>query len=364
MLPYNVEIFDRDFNFKCNANVGSINYNEDYLSPEDNTVTIKYDSSVQKSDIIRIWRGTEQYSGIITNVTTGAGVNVELISKNLMTITYEPWIKLFDIDILFDTDLQGSNTPLETFIANTITDYFISNSDSMQNISGLSVQTSTSTLNWGFHLTSVVEGQHYTVVNFLNAILTRAMSKYQVALDFDVDFENKTIVVSIGKNQLAEKVIEAELPNIINRSITLQANSNDTNKLIVYDMSDISTSETYYLHTDGTYDTTDDDRIVPVVLEIAGVISNESETFQSLADAYASNLFNSISYNNLIELEMLDDDDLVKPKDLKIGQTLNVISGGASYSTILTGRRIGETTTLICGTIRLDLTKILLSQGV
>ena len=30
-----------------------------------------------------------------------------------------------------------------------------------------------------------------------------------------------------------------------------------------------------------------------------------------------------------------------------IGQTLNVISGGSSYSTILTGRRIGDTTTLI-----------------
>lgn len=361
MLPYNVEIFDRDFNFKGHANIGQINYNEDYLSPEDNTITIRYNSNVKKSDFIRIWRGSEQYSGVVTDVTTGSGVNSALVSKNLMTVSYMPFIRLFDIDVLFDTDLQGGNISLEQYIANTITEYFINNSDTYQNIPGLSVSVLTNTMNWGFHLTSVVEGQHYTVVNFLNSILVRAMEKYQVRLLFDVDFEAKTISVKVGKNQLAQKIIEADLPNIINRSIVLHANSNDTNKLIVFDMSDVMTSKTYYLHSDDSYSSEDVDRVVPVVLEIAGVVPNESESFDTMADEYASNLFNSISYNNLIELEMLNDDELVNPKALEIGQTLNVISGGESYSTILTGRRIGETTTLICGTVRLDLTKILLN---
>ena len=362
MLPYNVEIFDRKFNFVMHTNVGEVSYNEDYLSPEENTVTIRYNANVKNSDFIRIWRGDQQYSGIITNVTTGTGVNSMLVSKNLMTVTYMPFIRLFDIDVLFDTDLQGSNTPLEQYIADTITDYFINKSDSYQNISGLSVATTTSTLGWGFHLTSVVEGQHYTVVNFLNSILVRAMEKYQVRLIFDVDFQNQTISVTVGKNELAQKTIEADLPNIINRSIIIHSNTNDTNKLIVYDMSDVSTSKTYYLHTDDTYDTTDDDRVVPVVLEIAGVVPTDTETFSTMADAYASNLFNSISYNNLIELEMINGDDLINPSELEIGQTLNVISGGQSYSTILTGRRVSDTTTLVCGTVRLDLTKILLQQ--
>ena len=56
---------------------------------------------------------------------------------------------------------------------------------------------------------------------------------------------------------------------------------------------------------------------------------------------------------------MLKDDELIHPNDLEIGQTLNVISGGASDSTILTGKRIGDTCTLVCGTVRLDLTKII-----
>lgn len=362
MLPYNVEIFDNEFNFKMHANVGQINFNEDYLSPEENTITIKYNANVKKSDFIRIWRGNEQYSGIVTNVTTGSGVNSALVSKNLMTVSYMPWIKLFGIDILFDTDLQGGNVSLEQFIANTISSYFINNSDTVQNISGLSVSVLTNTMGWGFHITSVVEGQHYAVVNFLNSILVRAMEKYQVRLLFDVDFENKTISVKIGKNELAQVTIEADLPNIINRSIVLHSNSNDTNKLIVYDMTNVDTSKAYYLHSNDTYDTSNTDRIVPVVLEIAGVVPTESENFDSMADAYASNLFNSISYNNLIELEMINNDELVKPQNMSIGQTLNIVSGGQSYSTILTGRRIGSTITLICGTVRLDLTKILLNN--
>ena len=189
--------------------------------------------------------------------------------------------------------------------------------------------------------------------NFKDAVRTKLS---------DVDFENKTISVKIGKNELAQVTIEADLPNIINRSIVLHSNSNDTNKLIVYDMTNVSTSKTYYLHSDDTYDTNNTDRIVPVVLEIAGVVPTESDNFDSMADAYASNLFNSISYNNLIELEMINNDELVKPQNMSIGQTLNIVSGGQSYSTILTGRRIGSTTTLVCGTVRLDLTKILLNN--
>lgn len=362
MLPFNVEIFDNNFNFVMHTNIGDVAFNEDYLSPEENAITIRYNANVKKSDLIRIWRGNAQYSGIITNITTGTGVNSALTSKNLMTITYMPWVKLFDIDILFDTDLQGGNASLEQFIANTITDYFINNSDSVQNISGLSVSVATNTMGWGFHLTSVVEGQHYTVVNFLNSIIVRAMEKYQVRLIFSIDFQNKTINVTIGKNELAQITVEADLPNIINRSIIIHSNTNDTNKLIVYDMNDVTTQKTYYLHTDDTYDTVNDDRVVPVVLEIAGVVSNETEPFDEMADAYASNLFNSISYNNLIELEMMSDDELVNPSGIEIGQTINVISGGKSYTTILTGRRISDTTTLVCGTVRLDLTKILLQQ--
>ena len=67
----------------------------------------------------------------------------------------------------------------------------------------------------------------------------------------------------------------------------------------------------------------------------------------------------SLSYSNLIELTMLNDDSLVKPDTLHFGQVVKVLTDGVSYTSILTGRERGKCTKLIFGTVRLDLTKIL-----
>ncbi len=69
--------------------------------------------------------------------------------------------------------------------------------------------------------------------------------------------------------------------------------------------------------------------------------------------------FSKNKYDNLIELEMAIDDDLINPMALKTGQVVNIISEGVSYTSILSGREIEDTTTLIFGTIRLELTKTL-----
>ena len=69
--------------------------------------------------------------------------------------------------------------------------------------------------------------------------------------------------------------------------------------------------------------------------------------------------FSKNKYDNLIELEVAADDDMLKPWTLKIGQVVNIISEGSSYTSILSGREIDDTVTLIFGTIRLELTKTL-----
>ena len=69
--------------------------------------------------------------------------------------------------------------------------------------------------------------------------------------------------------------------------------------------------------------------------------------------------FSKNKYDNLIELEMAIDDDLINPMTLKTGQVVNIISEGVSYTSILSGREIEDTTTIIFGTIRLELTKTL-----
>lgn len=81
--------------------------------------------------------------------------------------------------------------------------------------------------------------------------------------------------------------------------------------------------------------------------------------FLEKAHDKAYQTFSKNKYDNLIELEVAEDDDMIKPMQLKVGQIVNIISEGVSYTSILSGREIDTTVTLIFGTIRLELTKTL-----
>lgn len=81
--------------------------------------------------------------------------------------------------------------------------------------------------------------------------------------------------------------------------------------------------------------------------------------FLEKAHDKAYQTFSKNKYDNLIELEVAEDDDIIKPMQLKVGQIVNIISEGVSYTSILSGREIDTTVTLIFGTIRLELTKTL-----
>ena len=116
MKPYNVEIFTQDFEMVGNTNVNEITYKEDYLSSDDNTVTVLALPGVEKQDYIRISRGQEEYAGIITEIEYGTDK-----SKKLQSISYKPLMELLNTDILFDVDKQGQGT-MEDFICGHITE--------------------------------------------------------------------------------------------------------------------------------------------------------------------------------------------------------------------------------------------------
>jgi hypothetical protein len=73
----------------------------------------------------------------------------------------------------------------------------------------------------------------------------------------------------------------------------------------------------------------------------------------------AYNKFANLAYSNLIEITVMKGDALIHPEEMQFGQVVKIISGGVEYSSILTGREIGQNIKLIFGTVRLDLTKIL-----
>ena len=355
MKPYNVEIFTPAFQMVGNTNIDSVVYKEDYLAGDENTITVLPIKGVSKQDYIRISRGKEEYAGVITEITYGTDK-----SKNLMQISYKPFMELFDTDILFDINEQGSGS-LEDFICRKITETFIENEDAKQNIDGLSVKATSSTMDWYFHITPAQAGGHFNIVNMMNSIIIPALSKYSIVVSTRLDIQNRALLVSVGRAGAGEVIIEADLPNIIKKSLTIKSVSADVNKLILYDASsDYENKRVYFLHaSDLGYDTIDRDRITPVVCEMKSVEHDENSTFESAAMNEAHNRFANLSYSNLIELTMLNGDALVKPDEMTFGQVVKILSDKVVYTTILTGKERGTNTKLIFGTVRLDLTKIL-----
>ena len=353
MQPFNVEIFDRSFNLIQHYNVGAIDYNYDYLSTVENSILVEFNENVQKGDYIRIVNNTDSYFGYIASIAVNEAI------QGYSELRFKPFITLFDAPILFDTTLQGSATTLEQAIADIITAYWISNSDAEENIYGLEVETISSTNNWGFHITSDQKGLNKAIINFMTSIIRRSLTKYQVGLYAEPDFINHKVKVSIGVKAQSVFYIEADLPNVIEKSIIVNETTEDMNKLVIYDQADLTTNTIYYKHPDGTYDTTDSNRITPVIYGITSVSVAEGDTFADVAEDAANKQFDTDTYSNLIELTVQNEDEIVMPQTLTIGQTVNVISNGTSYSSILTGVERSTKTKLIFGTIRLDLTKII-----
>lgn len=349
MKPYNVEVFTQRFEMVANSNVNEVTHKEDYLSSDENSITVFPMPGIAKEDYIRISRDGEEYAGVITEIT---------YSKDLQTISYKPLMELLNTDVLFDVDLQQTGT-LEGFIADRITEMFIENEDQAQNITGLSVVALTQTPDWYFHITPKDSGGHYNIVNLINSVIIPAMQKYGVLVKPVLDIQNRSIRIEIGRVPAGTFIIESDLPNVIDKQITIKSVSTDVNKLVIYDAADYETKRVYYLHPDLSYDTRDEDRITPVNCEITSLQVEEGKSFESAAISEAYNKFANLAYSNLIEITVMKGDALIHPEEMQFGQVVKIISGGVEYSSILTGREIGQNIKLIFGTVRLDLTKIL-----
>lgn len=353
MRVYNVEIFERDFSLVQHYNVSDITYAFDYLSTVENLVTLPYDPAVRIGQYIRITGGALEYFGIISAVSTAAALD------GYAELRYKPFLSVFDQQILFDTDLQGSVITLEQMIANQITDGWISSADSSQNIPGLEVETTSSTSGWGFHLTSDVEGMHKCVINFQTVILMRALTKYRVACVVIPDIQAQTITVSIGVPAADPVTIETDLPSVLSKNILLLETNQTVNKVVVYDKSDMVTSLTYYLHPDGSYDTTDSNRITPVKQTVKLAEAGDGETFADAAYTAAGQDLSKMEYRNLVELAVLNEDRLAADPSLVIGGEVQILSNGTPLTSILTAVEYGRTTKLTFGAIRVDLTQII-----
>ena len=120
------------------------------------------------------------------------------------------------------------------------------------------------------------------------------------------------------------------------------------------------------MHANGTYDTINSNRITPVIQKIKAVsLEMSGGTFDTAANSEAADVFGSIEYNNLIELEMHEDDSMIKPLTMQIGQVVDVIYEGNTYRSMLTGVSFKDKMSVLTfGTIRLSLTKKIIRKDV
>ena len=184
MKPYNIEIFDRHYNFRSNALIdpSGFSFAFDALSVDKSTVTIPKgqitireqaesgstsDNTVSSSDYIRILSDNNEYVGVIVNVEEG---------DIYTTLTYEPLHSLLNHEVIIVAD-DIKHTNIEAYIQLLITQEFISNSDTYQNIPNLSVTTTSSTTGiMDYNDTNEV----YVIINILNDLIYPAFREYLI----------------------------------------------------------------------------------------------------------------------------------------------------------------------------------------
>lgn len=370
MKQYSVEVFDKNMDFKCYTIIDSIKFKSDYLDPEKYSIEVlsKDITDIEKQYFVHIINDSEEYVGIVEAY--------EEKKEGVLRIDIAEISSLFDLDVMIDVD--DFDYTFEEYIKKWIDALYVTGDTSMR--IPFEVSISSSTNNWTIEYDIENEPKEdeekppieVAFINLFDDVILPAFTSHQIRLKYSVDINNKVIMIDIGKNTAPKFVIEADLPNIISKSVVIRKSTNETNKAIVYNQENYLESITYYLHSDGTFSTEDTDRIIPVsykLLKTKKETEKEGDTeivvktFAEAAHEQAVEVFNKNKYTNLIELVMMSEDDQIHPEHLEVGQVVSVISDGNIYESILSGREINKTTKLIFGTVRLELTKKLKGRG-
>lgn len=343
MHLYNVEIVSPDFVYQSSYQIGQVEFTEDYLSPDNNKVELP-DIRAKQGDYILL-TGPADYAGIITSYTeTERGY--ELQFKSLLSLT--------DIDVHFDkADLK--TVSLEEWLAHILNATFRDNEDPLQNVTGFSAVAEPETYK------AVIDTE--TNIGNLYEILKEALLLYGVVVDFVIEVGKKRLTAAVRTRKKESPVIEADLPNILQPAFTIKQADVAANKMVIYNELNEVEHVAFYMLQDGsiTADSGAAGRIRPVVSQTIYIAHEETdeESFYDMAYVKAGAGLIKEKHNCLIELTVQKADTLVKPWELEIGQKAKIIHKNTVYDTVLTGKKQGETTTLLFGAVRLELTKIL-----
>lgn len=323
MRPYSVEIYSRDLILKDHNTIDydSYEYKYDYLDPEQNKIKILKPLKAALYDYIRIFGNGRDIYGYITKLSNG-----DDDSKDLIEVSFVDLMNKFDIDIIADTSDLGQGY-LEDYISKAITETYINNQDTKQNIEGLEIVIDNyNAEEWTLDLTGD-DNDTRTKANLLDDIVIAAFRRYSVRVLFEFILTEKRIIAHISTNLADVIPIETRLSNILSKTIKYRQAKKEINKDLVANKKDYSMQRIYYLHSDGTHSIIDTDRLVPVYSKLETV---STKTVNEWAEKFESNLNKDIStikraQDKLAKGETLDEDIIVK--EIEAAGELNLITG-------------------------------------
>ena len=337
-----------------------IEIDDDYIAMQTTTIEIKSTTKVKAGHFIRILRDEKDYFfGFVTDASPG---------EYTTRIQFKPFLAVFDSDVLFNILSQWRSTTypgvsLEEALKIYIDGYFVDNSDYRQNLPmNVTIPESGLTERWNMGIKSDTEGSVWAVVGLYKVLIVRAMKEYGVAIRVTPNFSTGQIGLTIGTVSGLIK-IDADLENVVIKTLKVNDRPNSINKLIVHNTYDYTMSKTYYVHSNRTWDDENTNRIVPVSYEIRtvtpdGTYSDPQDDFEFAAISAAYDVLSGLEFDNLIELEVAPNDPIVKPASMKVGQKVSVYHNEDVYTSILTGKSISlEVITLMFGSERIKYTK-------
>ena len=343
---YLVEIFTRDYKFVSCRAVEKQKYEFDYMALGTNELSANGYLEAYKRNYIQIKSGTGCIQGIITGVEY----------KKLETrIQYRPLLSILDTEVYRERS-ELLRTSAEKFIGEMLESNFATNEDTLQNIPGLRIEYGSETLEAALNLTDNIHN--------IYELALRAFRKYGIVISMELSVMGKSLVCRIGKPELPEKTIEAELKNILDADISLKETDDVVNKVIVvgeYSEENVAYGQikerTFYLDTStGLPSSTPEKRCEPVVFQYK-VITIDEETFEDDAYEAAAEILYQEEYDNAIKIKVRDSDPLYSSEKFRIGQPCTVLKNGVAYRTVFTRWTWNQTVTLLLGIKRTEYTK-------
>lgn len=358
MTRYRAEIYDREFNHISYGPVSEKSIQVDYLAQDVSTLTIPKVIVAHINDYVAVRQDGQIYMyGMVSDVNYDVGKT---------TISFVHFMNVLDVDVVFKPDVFET-TPVEEWLHDRLLELY-DGTDTYQNLTGFSVVfNSTTMITYPYEVDD--EGDVPTEDMNLYSFIQELLTKYNIILTWRVDFALKTIVCTIDTiDTNSVWTIQLGLADTPDYSIDIHSIEGTYNKIKYYDEADITHTITYYLHSDGTIDTDDEnDRIVPVTYTektaVADDTEGEEKTFEEVALEDAQSEMLNTNFEHEIIVTFNTESKLVSVGN--IGQLYNLVTPeGVVYNTVLTGyEQINvKYLKLVFGFVRTNLTTILKMQ--